>query len=65
MTRAWTLLRDTYDEVQWAGQFLYRNEEPEEKFPSLYAGSGGGRPKKAKEPAPAPTGEGGVSGGGK
>jgi hypothetical protein len=65
LTRAWTLLRTTYDEVQWAGQFLYRNEEPEEKFPSLYASSGAGRPKKAKDPAPAPGGDGGASGGGK
>jgi hypothetical protein len=65
MTRAWTLLRDTYAEVQSAGQFLYRHEEPEEKFPSLYASSGAGRPKKAKEPAPPATGEGGEGGGGK
>ncbi len=65
LTRAWTLLRITYDDVQAAGLFLYRREEPEEKFPSLYASSGGGRPKKAKEPAPAPAGDGGVSGGGK
>ncbi len=65
MTRAWTLLRNTYAEVQSAGRFLYRNEQPEENFPSLYASSGGGRPKKAKDPTPAPTGDGGVSGGGK
>jgi hypothetical protein len=66
LTRAWTLLRDVYGEVQWAGQFLYRHEEPEEKFPSLYASSGGGRPrKKEKEPALAAGGGGGVDGGGK
>jgi hypothetical protein len=37
--RAFTLLRDEYDEVQAAGQFLYRHEEPEQKFPSLYTGN--------------------------
>ena len=65
LTRAWTLLRDTYGEAQWAGQFLYRHEEPEAKFPSLYASSGGGRPKKVKEPTLPPTGDGSASGGGK
>jgi len=60
LTRAWTLLRTTYDEVQAAGFFLYRHEEPEAKFPSLYASSGAGRPKKAKEPPPAPAGDGGT-----
>lgn len=64
LTRAWTLLRATYDEVQAAGQFLYRHEEPEAKFPSLYASSGAGRPKKAKEPAPTPAGSGGGTAGG-
>jgi hypothetical protein len=66
MARAWTLLRETYGEVQWAGQFLYRHEEPEEKFPSLYANSGAGRPrkKKATEAAPGGGGEGGAAGGG-
>ena len=53
LARAWTLLRTAYDEVRTAGQFLYRREEPEKKFPSLYASSGGGRPKKAQEPPPA------------
>jgi hypothetical protein len=53
LARAWTLLRAAYDEVRTAGQFLYRREEPEEKFPSLYGSSGGGRPKKAQEPPPA------------
>jgi hypothetical protein len=65
LTRAWTLLRGTYDEVQAAGSFIYRHEEPEDKFPSLYASSGGGRSKKAKEPAPPPAGDGVVPGGGK
>ena len=63
LTRAWTLLRTTYDEVQAAGYFLYRHEEPEAKFPSLYASSGAGRPKKAREPAPPPAGDSGTSGG--
>jgi hypothetical protein len=53
LARAWTLLRGAYDEVRTAGQFLYRREEPERKFPSLYASAGGGRPKKAQEPPPA------------
>ena len=63
LTRAWTLLRTTYDELQAAGFFLYRHEEPEAKFPSLYASSGAGRPKKAKEPPPAPATDGGTPGG--
>lgn len=63
LTRAWTLLRTAYDEVQAAGSFLYRHEEPDEKLPSLYATSGAGRPKKAKEPAKAPGGESGTLGG--
>ena len=65
LTRAWTLLRAAYDEVQAAGSFVYRHEEPEDKFPSLYASAGGGRPKKAKEPAPATPEDGGALGGGK
>lgn len=64
LTRAWTLLRAGYDEVQAAGVFVYRHEEPEDKFPSLYVSSRGGRPKKAKEPEPATPGDGGVPGGG-
>jgi hypothetical protein len=62
--RAWTLLRNGYDEVQAAGTFLYRHEEPEKKFPSLYVASRG-RPRKdaggiVGEPAGEPkTSEGG------
>ncbi len=62
LARAWTLLRTTYDEVRTTGQFLYRHEAPEEKFPSLYPSSGGGRPRKVQEPpaaAPAAPGGGG------
>jgi hypothetical protein len=33
--RAWTLLSGTYGEVRAAGLWLFRNEEGEEKFPSL------------------------------
>ena len=65
LTRAWTLLREAYYEVQAAGFFLYRHEEPEEKFSSLYASASNGRPKKAKEPTPAPAGDGGTSSSGK
>ncbi len=65
LTRAWTLLRTAYGEVQWAGQFLYRHEEPDEKFPSLHQSSGNGRSKKAKPAAAPPAGDGGASGGGK
>jgi hypothetical protein len=43
--RVWTVLRQAYDEVQAAGVFLYRHEEPEKKFPSLYVSSRG-RPRK-------------------
>ena len=51
--------------MQAAGYFFYRKGKPEAKFTSLYASSGAGRPKKAKEPAPPPAGEGGTSGSGK
>jgi hypothetical protein len=35
--RAWTLLRQIYDEVRRAGQFLFYYEDPEAKFPALFA----------------------------
>lgn len=57
--RIWTLLRTAYDEVQWAGQFLFRAASPEEKFPSLF--SGGGR--RAKKPTELPNGGSGGSAG--
>jgi hypothetical protein len=53
--RAWGLLRDVYGEVQSAGAFIFRHEDPEEMFPSLYAGTGRGsaRGDKGKgNPAP-------------
>lgn len=48
--RAWVLLRDAYGEVQSAGLFIFRREDPEEMFPSLYAGTGraGSRGEKGK-----------------
>ena len=49
--------------MQAAGSFLYRRDEPEDKFPSLYASSGGGRPKKVKQPTPVLAGDGGTPGG--
>jgi hypothetical protein len=35
--RAWTFLLETYDEVAAAGRWLYRHENGEARFPSLYA----------------------------
>jgi hypothetical protein len=35
--RAWTLLVTTYEEVSAAGQWLFRHENGEARFPSLYA----------------------------
>ena len=35
--RAWTFLLETYDEVAAAGRWLYRHENGEALFPSLYA----------------------------
>lgn len=54
--RIWTLLRTAYDEVQWAGQFLFRAASPEEKFPSLHSGGGRRAKKPAEPPAGGPTG---------
>ena len=34
--RAWTFLLETYDEVAAAGRWLYRHENGEARFPSLY-----------------------------
>jgi hypothetical protein len=36
-TRAWALLVTTYEEVSEAGQWLFRHENGETRFPSLYA----------------------------
>jgi hypothetical protein len=35
VSRAWTLLADTYDEVSAAGRFVFRHEGGESMFPSL------------------------------
>jgi hypothetical protein len=35
--RAWTFLVTTYEEVSGAGRWLFRNENGETRFPSLYA----------------------------
>lgn len=49
VTGLWTLLLRCYDEVQAAGSFLYRNQDPERKFPSLFT-----RRSRRARPAPAP-----------
>jgi hypothetical protein len=43
--RTFTLLRNIHDEVRAAGLFLYRHDDGEKKFPSLYANRA--RPRKA------------------
>jgi len=35
--RAWTFLVNTYDEVSATGRWLLRNDDPDRRFPSLYA----------------------------
>ena len=40
VTGLWTLLLRCYDEVQTAGSFLFRNQDPERKFPSLFTRRG-------------------------
>lgn len=49
VTGIWTLLLRCYDEVQAAGYFVYRHEDPDSKFRSLYTRSG-----RRSRPAPAP-----------
>lgn len=48
--RAWTLLVEVYGEVSAAGRFLFRNDDPEGRFPSLYSMGrvNVGRPRKAQ-----------------
>ncbi len=36
-SRVWTLLQRAYDEVRRAGHYLFYYEDPEDRFPSLYA----------------------------
>jgi hypothetical protein len=40
-SRAWTNLARTYDEVRRAGQFLFYYQDPEARFPSLFAAARG------------------------
>lgn len=49
VTGIWTLLLRCYDEVQAAGYFIYRHENPDSKFRSLYTRSG-----RRARPAPEP-----------
>jgi hypothetical protein len=46
LTRAWTLLSETYDRVATVGRFLLRSENPNLAFPSLFVAGrkGVGRP---------------------
>ena len=46
--RAWTLLINTYDEVAAAGRWLFRHENGEALFPSLYAI--GRQPRRTRRP---------------
>ena len=53
MQRAWTLLVQTYFEVQEVGTCLLRRDpKRDEWFPSLYAAGRSGRPRKKKGEAP-------------
>jgi len=56
VTGIWTLLLRCYTEVQAAGYFIYRHEDPESKFRSLYTRTGR-RSRPAPNPAPAPAPE--------
>jgi hypothetical protein len=48
LSRAWTLMVTTYEEVAAAGRWLYRHENGEAMFPSLYAI---GRQRRSRKPA--------------
>lgn len=50
MNRAWTLLVEVYGEVSAAGHFLFRNDDPEGRFPSVYTMGrvNNGRPRKGE-----------------
>jgi hypothetical protein len=54
LSRAWTLLVTTYDEVSAAGRWLYRHDNGEARFPSLYAI---GRQRRSKQPGDGEGGE--------
>ncbi len=53
MPRAWSLMVDTYDEVSAAGRWLYRHDNGEMRFPSLYAIGRQRRSRRPDEDAPA------------
>lgn len=54
VARAWIVLLDVYGEVSSAGRWLLRRDDPETRFPSLWAAArpGQGRPKKSAGEAP-------------
>jgi hypothetical protein len=54
LSRAWTLLVTTYDEVSAAGRWLYRHDNGEARFPSLYAI---GRQRRSRQPGDGEDGE--------
>lgn len=56
LSRAWTLLVTTYDEVSAAGRWLYRHDNGEARFPSLYAI---GRQRRSRQPGDGEDGENG------
>jgi hypothetical protein len=47
LARAWSLLVITYDEVSATGRWLFRHEDGETRFPSLYAI---GRQRRSRSP---------------
>jgi hypothetical protein len=52
LPRAWSLMVDTYEEVSAAGRWLYRHENGEQRFPSLYAIGRQRRSRRPDEDAP-------------
>lgn len=52
LPRAWSLLVVTYDEVAAAGRWLYRHQNGEARFPSLYAIGRQRRSRRPDEDAP-------------
>lgn len=53
LARAWALLVATYSEVSAAGRWLYRHEQGEQRFPSLYTVGRRRRARRADEDAAA------------
>lgn len=54
--RAWTFLLATYDEVAAAGRWLFRHQDGDARFPSLYAI--GRQPRRRRRERDEPTGDG-------